>query len=288
MRRASTIWGLRPRLGEFLKRKNLWIRRHPEFYIVLRLRDRDFVRPPRQYQKQQLLAKSLDEFADDLRYVDRLSRRFVAGSKPPSLPDEWKTREAHFESSQLLIGGHQVMQDWERPLMAAMAGAVGETGGDILEVGFGMGISASFIQEQGVRSHTIVEANDAVVARFHEWKDQYPGRTIHLIHGRWQDVVGQFAEYDGVFFDTYLTYDDPHSGSLVPSASVFPVAANVLRKGGIFTYYTGEIDSFSRAHQRRLFEHFSSITLSVVRPLAPPQDCQYWWADSMVVVKAVK
>jgi hypothetical protein len=25
-----------------------------------------------------------------------------------------------------------------------------------------------------------------------------------------------------------------------------------------------------------------------LRALAPPADCQYWWADSMAVVKAVR
>jgi guanidinoacetate N-methyltransferase len=37
-----------------------------------------------------------------------------------------------------------------------------------------------------------------------------------------------------------------------------------------------------------LFEHFSSVGVSLVRDLQPPADCQYWWADSMAVVKAIK
>jgi hypothetical protein len=30
------------------------------------------------------------------------------------------------------------------------------------------------------------------------------------------------------------------------------------------------------------------LTLSIVEGLCPPEDCNYWWADSMVAVKAVK
>ena len=44
----------------------------------------------------------------------------------------------------------EVMMDWEDPLMSASAAYICEGGGDILEIGFGMGISATYIQ-----SHTI-------------------------------------------------------------------------------------------------------------------------------------
>jgi guanidinoacetate N-methyltransferase len=38
-----------------------------------------------------------------------------------------------------------------------------------------------------------------------------------------------------------------------------------------------------------LFQYFSSITLQVVQPLNVPKDVRdTWWADSIVVVKAIK
>ena len=40
----------------------------------------------------------------------------------------------------------EVMMDWEHSLMSASAAYVCENGGDILEIGFGMGISAGYIQ----------------------------------------------------------------------------------------------------------------------------------------------
>lgn len=37
--------------------------------------------------------------------------------------------------------------------------------------------------------------------------DKKPG--VHLIKGRWQDVVAELGRYDGIFFDTYSEfYDD--------------------------------------------------------------------------------
>ena len=52
------------------------------------------------------------------------------------------------------------MEDWQTPLMKAMARHVTESHGDVLEVGFGRGVSAELIQRLGVASHTIVEPND--------------------------------------------------------------------------------------------------------------------------------
>ena len=155
-----------------------------------------------------------------------------------------------------------------------------------------MGISASFIQEGCPRSHSIIECNDDVINAFTEWKQKYPARDIRLLQGRWQEVVESLQAYDGVFFDTYPTSEEEFEQSVINSinfAEAFiPAAAKLLRPGGVFTYYTNEIDSFSRRHQRLLLRHFSSFTLSIVRSLVPPEDCHYWWADSMAVVKAVK
>ena len=56
----------------------------------------------------------------------------------------------------------EVMMDWETPLMKKHAKIVTENGGDILEIGFGMGICSNFIQQYNIKSHTIIEINDQV------------------------------------------------------------------------------------------------------------------------------
>ena len=78
------------------------------------------------------------------------------------------------------------------------------------------------------------------------------------------------------------------SSSVTFAENFFSVAATHLRPGGVFTYLTNEIDSLGRAHQRLLFEHFSDLRLQRV-PLTLPSDVRdAWWADSMVVIAAVK
>jgi guanidinoacetate N-methyltransferase len=176
--------------------------------------------------------------------------------------------------------------------MEAMARVATQTHGDVLEVGFGMGISATYMQAMGVRSYTVIECNEGVKAQFEQWRARYPGRDLRLVHGKWQDVIDTLGLYDAIFFDTYPLSEDEFDRYVIRDVTFaqhfFEAAARHLRDGGVFTYYSNEIDSVARRHQRALFQFFREISFSVCRPLFPPQDCNYWWADSMIVTRCVK
>ena len=60
-----------------------------------------------------------------------------------------------YYTDEVYGGDREVMMDWETSLMSASAVYICENGGDILEIGFGMGISANYIQSQPISSHTI-------------------------------------------------------------------------------------------------------------------------------------
>jgi guanidinoacetate N-methyltransferase len=267
---------------------------HEDEHLSVRveLLDDGFIAAPTGEQRHTLVTELLGEFVDELRHLDEIAVRFVPAPSPNTpYPEEWQRASAVYDDSELLIDGHQVMQDWEAPLMRALAERVTASHGDVLELGFGMGISATYIQELGARSHTIVEANDEVVVQFERWRAAYPDRDIRLIHGYWQDTVDRLESYDGILFDTYPASVDESevTGTVEPqAASFFPVAARVLRPGGVFTYFTDEIDSLSRPHQRFLLRHFERIEIAVVRDLKPPPGCRYWWADSMAVVSSIR
>ena len=276
------------------QRSQTKIRRYKQFDVSVTLKDDNFISPPRESQRSWLLRRALNEFADDLVALDEASKRMVSGSARVHLQQEWSGSGVKYDDTQLIIQGQQVMQDWEAPLMRAMAEIVTESHGDILELGFGMAISATYIQEFGCRSYTVIEYNDGVVEHFKKWKEQFPGRDIRVIHSRWHDAVDKLEaeSFDGIFFDTVPTNEEEYMreviDNVVMAEDIFPAASRLLRKGGIFTWYTNEIDSFSRRHQRLALKYFSSVSVSVVKGLAPPEDCHYWWADSMVAVKAVK
>ena len=103
-----------------------------------------------------------------------------------------------------------IMHEWETDLMRQHAEFVCSLGGDILEIGFGMGISAGFIQKQGIKSHTIIELHPQIAEKAREWAADKPNVTI--LEGDWQEVLPSLKEgtvrtthkkFDGMFFDPY-------------------------------------------------------------------------------------
>lgn len=91
-----------------------------------------------------------------------------------------------------------VMMAWEKPLMEAHAKAVCSGGGHVLNIGFGMGLVDSAIQQYAPVTHTIVEAHPAVYERMLRtgWAEK---ENVKIIFGRWQDVLSQLETYDGNF-----------------------------------------------------------------------------------------
>jgi spermidine synthase len=266
--------------------------RRSQFELKLDIKQEGFIKPADPSQQNWLITRSMDELADDLIHLDNVSKRFVEGSRRKEIVEDWALSQAKYDDTQLVIDGQQVMQDWERPYMEAMAKIVTESHGDVLEIGFGMGISASYIQAMGVKSYTVIECNHDVHERFEQWKARFPERDIRLVSGTWQSEIDTLGTFDGIFFDTYPLSESEFRDYVVRDITFaqhfFAAAARHLRPGGVFTYYSNEIDSVSRRHQRELFKHFKSVTFSVQNPLFPPGDCNYWWADSMIVTRCIK
>ena len=90
----------------------------------------------------------------------------------------------------------EVMMDWEDEIMSASAAYVCQNGGDILEIGFGMGISAGYIQSHSINSHTIIENHPDVIPKAQAWAQGKPNVTI--ITGSWYDIKNDLSTYDGL------------------------------------------------------------------------------------------
>ena len=94
----------------------------------------------------------------------------------------------------------EVMMSWEAPIMEKCAEFICHNKGDVLEIGFGMGICADYIQAQGVNSHTIVEIHPQIIEKLKIWADGKSNVTI--VEGDWYGASG-LSTYDGIFLDTY-------------------------------------------------------------------------------------
>jgi len=260
------------------------IKRSRAFEIVVTINDENFIRPPKDAQRNAIVNRALKEFVGDLNILNTQVKHFVSGATAHSFKDD---RE------QKVLEAQEIMEDWQIPLMKAMAKTISEGGGDILEIGFGRGISAEMIMKYPINSYTTIECNDDVIKTYYEkFKNKYSDKNLKLIHGLWQDNIESVNLFDGILFHTYPLNDDEYmqyvNGSITFAEHFFKHATKHLKPGGSFTYFSNEIDSLSREHQQLILKYFSSFNIKVIDLEIPEDVMDTWWANSIVVIKAIK
>tara|TARA_R100000935_G_C2722422_1_gene118517 strand:+ start:60 stop:614 length:555 start_codon:yes stop_codon:yes gene_type:complete len=140
---------------------------------------------------------------------------------------EYKDKDLTFNSTNIATDLDEfVMMDWEDTIMAASAEYICSNGGDILEIGFGMGISANYIQSYTINSHTIIENHPAMIIKANAWAADKPNVTI--IEGSWLGVKNTLSTYDGLFMDTYGDEDAFVFGDHI---------ASLMKSGGKATWW---------------------------------------------------
>ena len=163
--------------------------------------------------------------------------------------DKITTKMEEFGDEEIII-----MMDWEHPAMSASAAYITENGGDILEIGFGMGISAGYIQSHSISSHTIIEPHPQIVEKAVEWSNGKSNVTI--ISQSWADVTGSLGTYDGIFYDT--SFDD--KGNLFSSS-----LSELIKTGtklSVFNSYSSETNIFNLEMSYRQISVTPSISSS--------------------------
>ena len=98
--------------------------------------------------------------------------------------------------------GQQVMMEWEKPYMEAAIDLLKPTG-DVLEIGFGLGYSATRIMAHNPKSYTLIECDPDVIERVHKWMLDYPNTKITVVRGRWQEQLHNLGIFDQIFFDDF-------------------------------------------------------------------------------------
>lgn len=96
-----------------------------------------------------------------------------------------------------------VMHAGEDSLMKKLAEIVTENGGSILEIGFGMHISADYVQSNpAVTSHTIIEVHPEIYKSALNWAKDKP--NVKIILGDWIEVLPTLSvKFDGILHDTH-------------------------------------------------------------------------------------
>ena len=171
-----------------------------------------------------------------------------------------------FEDDKITTNdGREVMMSWETPIMEKSAEYICESKGDILEIGFGMGICSDYIQAQGVNSHTIVEIHPQIIERLKIWASDK--NNVIIVEGNWNDV--NLNTYDGIFIDTYG--DESWN-----SFKNFALAKG--KSGAKVTYWN------SKAEENN---EYSFDNISFERVLAIPDDNNYFNSNTYYMPKVV-
>lgn len=118
--------------------------------------------------------------------------------------------------------GQSVMMGWERPIMKRVSEILTQTKGDVLNIGFGMGIVDTYISERNPKSHTIIECHPDVINHIKEtgWETR-----ANMIYSRWQEQIGKMDTFDYIYLDTW---SDTITGE------INDLLQNHLRVGGLF------------------------------------------------------
>ncbi|KAI8622546.1 S-adenosyl-L-methionine-dependent methyltransferase [Chytriomyces sp. MP71] len=167
----------------------------------------------------------------DVEYDDETKDKLVDAGQV-DVSDYLNKKLTYTDGLLVDADGNAVMMGWEGPLMERHAKVIAaEPGKNVLNVGFGLGLIDTFLQDLKPSKHTIIEAHPDVYAKMiaDGW-DKKPG--VRILFGKWQDVTDQLETYDGIFFDTFgEDYD-----ALKEFHELLP---NILSETGTYSYFNG-------------------------------------------------
>jgi guanidinoacetate N-methyltransferase len=198
----------------------------------------------------------------------------------PKTPEDWGSMPVKQSESELYIGDWQVMQSWEKPLMQRMAQEVTISKGDILEIGYGMGISANEIIHNGCKSYTVIEAHPEIAKIAEHWAKEQ-SVPVKVVRGLWQKTIPLIEEkFDGILFDVFPLTPNEYDREYY---EFLPVAPRLLKSKGVLTYYSAETMDFRRDHLELLLKYFDQVKLIKVNGLKPFPHTDYWKQPYMII-----
>lgn len=179
---------------------------------------------------------------------------------------EYLKEHVKYTDKYLQIGSSYVMHEWERPLITKMVEDLKITSSDeILEIGFGMGISASLIQQFNPANHTIIEPHPQIFKRAQKWKKE--NNNISLREGYWQQLSYSTPCFSKIFFDPFS--DDIDAVDRENIEFLEFASQNLLKKNGRLALFCIH-PMLPKHYQLSIFNHYKSLEINVVH--VAPQD----------------
>ena len=169
-------------------------------------------------------------------------------------------------------GNHQVMMEWEKPYMEFSIEKLNPTG-HVLEIGFGMGYSATSIcSYKDVSEYSVIECCPEVWKKFENWKEtQSKDIKINLIKGRWEDIVPSLeTKFDCIYFDDYN-----YENNFMRFYNFFKLISNNVNIGSRVSVYSNNNNGFIKSKQVSTETFDFSILI--------PENCKYAKGTHMYV-----
>ena len=127
----------------------------------------------------------------------------------------------------------QVMMEWEKPYIKKLVKHLKPTG-HVLEIGFGLGYSASEIQKYDIKSHTIIEP--IMIKELKEWSKKQKHK-VNIVQGYWQKVLETLGKFDTIFFDDAPSDKFPDPDNIRNYKFFYLMLNNHVNKNARMTWY---------------------------------------------------
>lgn len=190
--------------------------------------------------------------------------------------------------------GNQIMMYWEKDYMHECIDHL-DPYGDVLEFGFGLGLSADRIMQYDINSYTVIESDPLIFNKAKKWAEKYNSAKVNVVFGRWQDVIFQLGKFDCFFFDTAELYDTPDGLNMLMNlvfnckatvrfgayCAATPEQYNILNDATL-VYYKGNNKVEVKIKNGFEIKHFKESLISV------PKKCEYINAEKKLYVYVIE
>ena len=179
---------------------------------------------------------------------------------------------------------HKIMMEWEKPYMEKSIELL-KPFGKVLEIGFGLGYSATKICSfPEVSEYNVIECSPVVWEKFEEFKAQQqsirPDLEIKLIKGRWEDVLKTTELYDSIYFHDYVLDDSPSAHMYAVTrlnTFLLSILKNHTRNGSKFSFY-------STIDLKESYKTINCINIETSEfKIQIPDNCKYAKGDKMYI-----
>ena len=186
---------------------------------------------------------------------------------------------------------HQIMMEWEKPYMEKSIELLNPFG-KVLEIGFGLGYSATKLCSfKDVKEYNVIECVPIVWEKFEEFKCKQqilrPDLKINLIKGRWEDVLQTIETFDSIYFDDYvLNSDIDVTNRRIVDDRFCVFLLKVLQK---HTRIGSRISFYSTKNCLERYKIIKCINVEFIEyKINIPSECNYARGDKMYIPILIK